>query len=98
MASKKNSVIIRHTTVVLKLFKKVEKLLMQAKGIYKAVTNTTNFPTFPTTVITPAVFSGDFTLLDTLESNLKMKPPTSTTSQRDAAKKKLTDDLEYVRS
>ena len=92
-----NSVIIKHSNVVLKMSKSNDTFLTEAKGISSAVGNLTNFPTFPTSSITLIQFNAHITTLDHAQSGLKLKPPTSTVASRDAAKTVVEADLEYIR-
>ena len=90
---------VHHFLVVLKMPTTNDAYLTKAKGIYKAVINVTNFPTFPTGTpgFTAAIFNTDILAFDNAESNLKLKPPLSTAKQRDGFKTIVANDLESVR-
>ncbi|HEX7414431.1 MAG TPA: hypothetical protein VF411_10355 [Bacteroidia bacterium] len=95
----KNIVAVHHFLVVLKMPEPEDAYINKTKGIFKATTDTTKFPVFPTgdPALNPRQFNINIQALDDAQSNLTTKPPLGTAKQRNDAKTVVHDNLESVR-
>ena len=87
--------IVKHIIAVLSFPKNVNDFITYAKGIYKAMNGNPNFPASQSAL---AALNTDIATLASVQTNLKTKPPTNTTAERDAARVVVENELRALRN